>query len=125
MYILALDIGKRRTGVAFGDDQKQFVMALDTIRHTKEADLINAIAVIIEKRQVKRLIIGLPLLPDGSQGEQARYVQNIATQLQAKTSLVIEFIDERYTSFVNEAQRGADPDAASACAILSMALERK
>lgn len=125
MYILALDIGKRRTGVALGDDQKQFVMALDTIKHTKEADLINAVAKIIEIRHVKRLIVGLPLLPDGTEGEQAEFVQNVAKQLEAKTSLAIEFIDERYTSFVNNAQRGTDPDAASACAILSMALERK
>ena len=121
--LLALDLGLRRTGVAFGDDEKFMIIALDTIAHKTTDELIAALGPIITARKVSRLIVGLPRLLDGSEGKQANIVREMAQTIEAKLSLPIEFIDERYTTNSVKKMTG-DPDAQSACVLLEIALDR-
>jgi putative Holliday junction resolvase len=121
MGLLALDIGTKKTGVAFGEMKSGIVVALDTIRHSSIDDLVHAVQIIIQARRIKQLVIGLPRLLDGHEGSQADFVRTTAEQLRHQTGLPIEFIDERYT---NSGPDRAD-DAGAACAILSVFLDQK
>lgn len=121
MKSLALDIGKRRTGVAYGDSEADIVFSLETIHHQSIDELCSAVQKIASEKEVEVVLLGLPLLPSGDEGEQATYVRSVADKL-SKMGIFYELLDERYTT---PSTRGVDPDAASACEILSVWLDSK
>ena len=120
MNLIALDIGMKHTGVAFYSEETNIPMPLDTIDHESDAELLEAIRGIASERDCKKLIIGLPLLPSGNKGEQAKYSSNIADTLK-NDGFEIEMIDERYTT---PKTSDSAPNAHSAVKILNIYLER-
>jgi len=120
--ILALDIGKRRTGVAFGDTVAGMMAAIDTVKHVTTEELVDRIRPIVSAKRATGMYVGLPRLPDGTEGEQARYVREVGTALREGLGIAVEFIDERYTTA--KGPGGPDPDAQAACAILEVVLDR-
>jgi len=123
---LALDLGKSRTGVAFCDSDIGVPVALDTIEHRSRKELLTRVRTIVAERRIDSLVVGLPLLPSGEEGEQATWVRSCAEDLQ-KIGLPLDFVDERYSTpqtrhrlSKNEAISGGslDGDAAAACGIL-------
>ncbi|MDD5470106.1 MAG: Holliday junction resolvase RuvX, partial [Candidatus Peribacteraceae bacterium] len=61
-HILALDIGTKRTGVAYLDESVGIPLPLESIAHRNERELVQAVQTLVTERGVDRLIIGLPLL---------------------------------------------------------------
>lgn len=121
MGLLALDIGKRKTGIAYGERESGFVVALETLRHRSDDELIAGVKKIALSRSIDTLIIGLPLLLDGSVGEQATYVRTVGDAIGAVLSLQPTYIDERFSN----AGGGKGDDATAACAILSVFLDQQ
>jgi len=121
MHLLALDIGKKHTGVAFADSDAGYIIALETIHHKTTDDLIIALRPVIEAKKVNELVIGLPRLPGGEEGEQAVFVRDTVKEITKDVPLPVTFVDERYTS----TGRGGDPDARAACSILAAELSRR
>ncbi len=121
--LLALDIGNRRTGVAFADEKAGFVMALDTIHHKTPEELFTSIGALITTRGIAELIIGLPRLPQGEEGSQAEKIRGLVTEMKKRFSIKITLMDERYTSFTQ--QKGIDSDAQAACSLLSVLLDQR
>lgn len=121
MRILALDIGKKRTGVAFCDDSIGIPLALDTLIANDEADLVSQILQLCDEREIDALVIGLPLLLSGEEGAQSSFVRLIGSRLE-EAEVPVEYLDERYTS-----QKGgeSDDDARAACGLLQLFLERR
>lgn len=121
MRYLALDIGKRRTGVAFFDDATGVPLPLDTIEHRTEKQLIEHVKKLFAERSIDCMVVGLPLLPSGTEGSQVEYVREIADTLQDMGMKVV-FQDERYTTATGKRQpdiaKRIDGDAAAACEIL-------
>lgn len=121
MRILALDIGKRRTGVAFCDDAIGIPLPLDTILSTDEADLIGQLLQLCDEREIDLLIIGLPLLLSGEEGAQSTFVRFIGNRLE-EAEIPVEYLDERYTT---QKSGENDGDAKAACGLLQLFLERR
>lgn len=124
MKYLALDIGTRRTGVAFLDDAVGIPLPLPTIHHESNQELLASVRSIVRERSIDRLVIGLPLLPSGTEGSQAVHVRGVAAELQ-ELGLPLECIDERYTTHRRGHVRRAPPlpadtDAAAACSLLEL-----
>jgi putative Holliday junction resolvase len=121
MYLLALDVGTRRTGCAFCDTTVGVPLALDTIRHDSVDALEAAVLQLVDERHINRILLGNPLLPSGAIGEQAEFVHAFAERLRQR-QCEVELIDERYTT----PQRAlADGDAQAACTLLLMWLEKR
>lgn len=120
MRLLALDIGLRRTGVAFADVDIGVPMALSTIEHTSIEELVDHISTIVDQKSIDQIIVGLPLLPSGEEGEQSSIVRDISAQI-SRIGPKLTFLDERYTT---TSQKHVDPDASSACFLLETALKR-
>lgn len=97
MRLLALDIGTRRTGVAFFDDRTGVPLPCRTIEHESEQELLEEVAQEVRARQAERVIVGLPLLPSGVSGEQADSVTIICDRLRAE-GIDVVLLDERYSS---------------------------
>ena len=114
MHLLALDIGTRRTGVAFADTDIGIPLSLDTITHSSFSELEDRVLSLLEEKKIDRIIIGLPLLPSGDEGAQVRIVRSFADRLE-KTGIPLSFLDERYTTPKNGS---SDSETAAACSML-------
>jgi len=95
--ILSLDIGTKHTGCAFASAETGIALPLATFHHTSSTELFDHVKKLCAERSIEKIIIGLPKLPSGEEGEQASKVRLAAKQLEA-LSLPMVFVDERYTS---------------------------
>ncbi|MGD0072706.1 MAG: Holliday junction resolvase RuvX [Candidatus Binataceae bacterium] len=99
MSTLALDLGKRRIGVAVTDMSDLAAHPLATIERGKSKSDLDAILALIEGRHVERVIVGLPLNMDGTEGQPARAARAFAEALSISLGLPVELHDERLSSF--------------------------
>src|SRR3989344_5024579 len=98
MRILALDIGTKHTGAAFIDQENVgFVVPLPTIDHASKEELMSAVQKLITDRKIDRLVVGLPFLPSGKEGQQAALVHERVKELET-LGIPVSLIDERYSS---------------------------
>lgn len=58
---------------------------------------------LVREHGVKQIVVGLPLLLDGSRGEMAEEVEGFAQRLRKQIGVPVEMVDERLTSW--EAER--------------------
>ena len=101
MRTLAIDWGEKRIGLAMSDDGGRFATALEVI---DAATADRAIASLIQKEDVKRLLVGLPLNMDDSIGPSARRASDWGKSLATAAKIEIVFVDERLSSFDAEQQ---------------------
>lgn len=118
MKYLALDVGTKRTGAAYGDSSDGIVFSLETINHDSFDALLEAITTLIKERNIDELVLGLPLLPSGQPGSQAHIVEEFADMLN-EANIAYCYIDERYTT---PKTPNIDLNAAAACEILQIKL---
>ena len=101
---LGLDVGKKRMGVAGCDGTGLIATGLTTIYRTSLAEDIQQLKKIIEEREAKTLVVGLPYTLEGHIGSQAKQVQKFADKIGNILKMPIEYVDERLTSVEAEAQ---------------------
>lgn len=93
--ILAIDYGRKRTGIAVTDPLKIIANGLTTVR---TCDLMDFIRNYIQKEQVERIIIGLPKQMSGELSENMKYIEPFVRNLRRQTDIPVEMFDERFTS---------------------------
>lgn len=96
--ILALDLGKKRIGLALSDPLGITAQGLDTLQRTRIRDDLDALARIIEQNEVTLILMGHPLHMSGQESRQSEYTREFAGRLAARTGLEIRLWDERLTS---------------------------
>lgn len=96
MRVLAIDYGKKRTGLAVTDPLCIIAGGLTTVAtHELMAYLRDYVA----HEQVERIIIGKPMQPSGEPSENLqRVMQFVRTWQKTMPSIPIELYDERFTS---------------------------
>lgn len=103
MRILGIDYGRRRFGLALSDETGTLASPLAPRIRTDESADLSFLCGLTIKRRVERIVIGLPLLMDGTCGEMADEVLAFAKALSAECSVPVDTFDERLTS--REAER--------------------
>jgi putative Holliday junction resolvase len=103
--MMALDVGKRRIGIAVTDLLAITARPHSTIPRNRETP--KKIAAIVQELEVGKMLVGLPVHLSGVEGEQAKDVRNFVSQLAEHVSIPVEFKDERLTS-VEAEQRLSD-----------------
>jgi putative Holliday junction resolvase len=101
--ILALDLGKKRIGLALSDPLGISAQGLHTLQRSTIREDIAALAAIAREHAVQLVLLGHPLNMRGDEGRQAVYTRDFAQRLTARTGLAVRFWDERLTS--KEAER--------------------
>ncbi|MDB4978832.1 MAG: putative holliday junction resolvase [Candidatus Peribacteria bacterium] len=96
-HFLALDVGTRRTGVAYASEDVGIALPLPTLHHKTKEEFGECVRRVCSERKISHLIIGLPKLPSGDEGEQAGIVREYVCEL-ASIGAEIIYIDERYTT---------------------------
>lgn len=104
MSILGLDLGKRRIGLAIADVPALGARPLTTLIRTSFTHDLESLRGIIADRQVRRIVLGLPLNMNGSEGPAARHAREFAARLSQALALPVDLYDERLTSFEAEAR---------------------
>lgn len=97
MRILGLDIGERRIGVAVSDPGLAIASPLEVLDARAVTNSV-ALREIIEEYEIERVVIGLPLSLDGTEGPQALRVRRMADELADSLGLPVHFYDERFSS---------------------------
>jgi putative Holliday junction resolvase len=101
--ILALDLGEKRIGVAVSDATRTIAQPLTFIpRTSREADF-ESIGQLVQEQQANMLLVGLPLMLDGSVGDKAAWVKDYSAELQKVLDLPLELWDESFTTVQAEA----------------------
>jgi putative Holliday junction resolvase len=123
---MAVDYGSARTGVAVCDPSGLLARPLETIERIGAKEGTARLLTLLDEHQAELLLVGLPLLPDGTRGEQANATLAFVGRLRPQTAVPIELEDERFTSAVAETKGGAAGlDARAAAELLQGWLDRQ
>jgi putative Holliday junction resolvase len=101
--VLALDLGKKRIGLAISDALGITAQGLETLERRGRREDIEDLRRLANERGVTKILLGDPLHMSGEMSRQSEYTREFATELGRKTGLPVEFRDERWTS--REAER--------------------
>ena len=101
--ILALDLGEKRIGVAVSDETRTIARPLTVLKRQSRLTDFESIHGLIDKYAATLLIVGLPLLASGEEGDKAAWVRDYATDLQRRLGLTLRFWDESFTTVEAEA----------------------
>jgi len=96
--VLALDLGKKRIGLALSDELGLTAQGLPTFQRTRIRDDLVGLSRIVEERGVRRIVIGFPLHMSGREGRQVTWVREFGERLAEATGLSVHYWDERLTS---------------------------
>ena len=101
--VLALDLGKRRIGVAVSDLLGLTAQGLATLERTNIREDLARLARLVEEKEVSLIVVGNPIHMSGREGRQAEWAKEFGERLRKHTGLPVRYWDERLTSA--EAQR--------------------
>ena len=133
--MLGVDWGERRIGLAISDPRGVIASPAGFI--TRRAGKRPPIAKLIARArelEAAAFVVGLPLDGKGDDTPRAKEVRVVALELERRTGLPVQLIDERYTTSEarravreiggNPQDRPGDVDALAATVLLQHALGR-
>jgi len=102
--IMALDVGDRTIGVAVSDETATVAMPVQVLeRGSSDKAVLRAIEQVARDQEVSKVVIGIPIMLDGSTGIQAGKVKAFAEKLARRLAVPVDTWDERLTT--KEAER--------------------
>lgn len=94
--IIAIDYGRKRSGVAVTDTLQLIANGLSTV---PTHQLLTFILDYVAKEQVERILIGLPKQMNNEPSESMKYIEPFVRSLKKKLpEMPVEYVDERFTS---------------------------
>lgn len=135
MRILAVDLGKARTGLAVCDEGEILASPVAVVAEWNREKLLARVAAEAKRLGAGRIVVGLPRNMDGTEGESAQNARAFAESLRGLAALPVDLQDERGTTitahgFLNDTdtrgkKRKAVVDAVAATVILQDYLARR
>lgn len=97
---VGVDVGSARVGVAASDPSGTFAHPVKTLpRDEQHRSDLDALVALVAEREAIEVVVGLPLLLSGEEGEAARLARAYAAQLAARVGAVpVRLVDERLTT---------------------------
>jgi len=133
--IMAVDYGRKRTGLAVTDSLKLIAGGLTTV---PSHELLKYLEEYTRKEVVERIVVGLPKQMNNQPSESMKYIEPFVRLLQKRLpEIPVEYVDERFTSVLahqamlegglkkKDRQNKALVDEISAVIILQSYLESK
>lgn len=108
--VLAVDVGRRRVGLAGCDPLGISVRPLQPLQRKDLATDVARLRPLCRARGVAALVVGLPLLPNGEEGSQCRQCRRYGLALARALALPLAWVDERYTSWAAGETTGLQAD---------------
>jgi len=100
--VMAIDLGRKRVGVAFSDEQA--FMCIDALAFTvrDDRDLLKQIEKLVAERDVAEIVVGYPLNLKCERTETTRWAERIYTLLKDRYHFPVNLLDERMTTALAE-----------------------
>jgi len=99
-FILGLDYGSHRIGLAVGQTLTRVANPLDTLPNN--GAFMTQLTHLIDEWQISQIVIGYPTSMDGEEQEITRQVKNFTNRIKDHTQLPVHWVDERLTSHAAE-----------------------
>ncbi len=96
--ILALDLGKKRIGLALSDPLGITAQGLPNLNRTNKRSDLAFLEELAREREVGLFLLGNPINMRGAEGRQSGWVREFAAALESRTGLPVKLWDERLTS---------------------------
>jgi putative Holliday junction resolvase len=95
-------VGEARIGVAVSDELGITAQGVGVVRRVGGRRDLEALAEMLAPYAPERLVVGLPLSMNGSEGPQAARVRAFAARAAQHLAVPLEFWDERLTTVAAE-----------------------
>jgi putative holliday junction resolvase len=96
--ILALDVGRKRIGLAVSDPLGITAQGLPNLERTRKRDDLDALARLAAQKEIGLIVVGNPIHMSGAEGRQSEWVREFAEALQRRTGIPVKLWDERLTT---------------------------
>jgi len=97
--LLALDWGEIRIGLAASDETQLLASPLQTVtRRAGKRYPMPALLELVTRNDIVGLLVGLPLTPEGDEGDAAREARAMGELVAGRAGLPVEYWDERMTT---------------------------
>ena len=96
--MLALDVGKKRIGLAISDELGITAQGLETLQRSRIREDLERLGSIVKSSNVQALLVGRPLHMSGSESRQSEYTREFADRLGNYLGIPVVYWDERLTS---------------------------
>lgn len=106
--VLALDLGKKRVGVAISDALSISITPLAALRRTNWKQMLRSVDELVRRFDAQTVVIGFPLRLNGSAGDAAMEARAIAIKFARSLSVPVYLQDERLSSVEAEQNLRAD-----------------
>jgi putative Holliday junction resolvase len=100
--ILSLDFGEKRIGVAVSDALNIIAQSVGTIERKGIKNDLKKIKDLVREHDAGRLIVGLPLNMNGTEGKSANRAVDFVNELKKEIDIPVEMVDERLTTAQGE-----------------------
>ena len=106
MRVLAIDYGASRIGLAVSDPLGIIASPVGTIKSLGMTGDVDALVQKAKELGADKIILGLPINMDGSEGVRAEISRKLAAVLQKVSGISVELVDERLSTV--SAERALD-----------------
>ncbi|HEV2829738.1 MAG TPA: Holliday junction resolvase RuvX [Pyrinomonadaceae bacterium] len=106
--VLAIDLGKKRVGVAISDALSISITPLTALRRTSWKQMLRSVDELVRRFDAQTVVIGFPLRLNGSAGDAALEARAIAMKFALSLSVPVYLQDERLSSVEAEQNLRAD-----------------
>ncbi len=96
--VLAVDYGATRTGLAATDWTGTITVPLGKVTGLDDAALVKHLVELARERETQLVVVGMPLLVDGSAGERARRTEQFKALLAAALPCPVTTVDESHST---------------------------
>ncbi len=96
--VLALDLGEKLVGAAISDERLITTKRLPPLKRASWKKLLQDVRDLVEGFDAQTIVVGLPLNMDGTEGEAAQKVRQLAFNLARSVPQPVYLQDERLTS---------------------------
>jgi putative holliday junction resolvase len=100
--VLALDLGKKRIGLALSDELGLTAQGLETLQRTNIREDLARLSRLAAEKNVTLILMGNPLHMSGREGRQTEYARDFGERLGAASGIPVKFWDERLTTVAAE-----------------------
>lgn len=112
--VLAVDVGRRRIGLAGCDPLGISVTALQALHRSSFAADLELLQALVGRRRVAALVVGLPLDREGQPTAQAIHCRRYGERLARKLDLPLAWVNEHTSSWAAAEQHGLHGDRSGA-----------
>ncbi len=96
--ILGIDYGNKRVGISISDELQLTAQPLTLLKRENDKDLITEIKKIISLYEIEKIVIGFPVLLDGTHSKQTKITKKFISLLRKSSDLPIEKWEERLST---------------------------